>query len=104
MEQRLNALALEKETYVRLTVCLANMLRLGRTAKIVDGQVAVDLADYAEVPSSWQVGLDQKSVKPEGAAEDAKGEDVVVVVVTAKVAPPVLVAPKANGASKILVP
>ena len=99
--KQVQALIAEREQYVRLSVCLANLIRCGVEAKIVNGHVAVDLADYVAVPTMWQVGIEQGNVKAADAPGDAKGEDVIVVIITEK---PKLAAPVLNGKPRILVP
>ena len=102
---QLNALLGGREMYVRLTICLANLIRHKAEAKIVNGNVAIDLKDYVDVPTKWQVGIEQGKVKAEGAPPEEKGEEIVTILVTPKIPAPVLAVPQAsNGHAKILTP
>jgi hypothetical protein len=81
--KQMGALMMEREQYVRLTICLANMIRKNSTAKIVDGHVAVERSAYEEVPRKWRVALATKAVRAADADPETPAEEVVVVEVLA---------------------
>ena len=83
-QRQIQAIALQREQYIRLTIVLANMIRLKGETKIVDGHVAIDKAAFEDVPAKWQVGLGEATVRAEGVPETEAGEDVIVVMVSEK--------------------
>lgn len=89
-QRKIQALILERETYVRLTVCLANLLRTpGQSVAIVDGHVGVKRADYDAVPKTYTVNVAEGALRAADAAPDSPPEVLLVVQVTKK--------PESNG-------
>ena len=86
----------ERETYIRLSVRLALMLKSGTVGMLGD-HVAIPRADLDAVPGNFSIALAECELKPEGTPPDVKGDPGILVIVKAL--------PKTNGsAPKLIVP
>lgn len=96
MQARLKRAMDEKETYVRLTACLARAIVTGAKVPLLDGQVVVKAAPFLAAPTTWTVDVQPVKLKASPDTPGAADENALVVVVKDKQEAPRLVV--ANGA------
>ena len=84
VHQKMQQLVAEKETFLRLAVCMAKAMLGGREFATVDGHVGVPFDECVAVPDLFQVSVAAAEVTEEG-VEDAEPVMLLVLRIEPKV-------------------
>lgn len=88
--EALQSVRVERETYLRLLICLVRAFLEKMEVVEVEGNVAVKRADFDAVPSHFTLGVRHTIAKP-AEGEEGPDEDVYVLVVGEREAQSVVV-------------
>lgn len=81
----------ERETWVRVAVCLARAILDAKPIRLVNGNLVIMRTDLENVPKAWQVGLAPAKVSEENDPPDVEPKDALMVVVSKAADHPLLV-------------